>query len=162
MRAGNPTPFKGGMRAGEGKPLYILQTSNILMPKGYLRSETSVHHMAYHFVWCPKYRRKVLEGNVAERLRQLLDAKARELGCELLSLEIMPDHVHIFIQAPPTLSPNHIVAALKGYSSRVLRSEFPELRSRLPTLWSRSYFVSTHGHISSETIQRYIEEQRIT
>jgi putative transposase len=71
----------------------------------------------------------------------------------------MPDHVHIFIEAPPILSPNHIVAALKGYSSRSLRCEFPELRSRLPTLWSRSYFVSTHGHISSETIQKYIEEQ---
>jgi putative transposase len=133
-----------------------------MMPKGYLRSETSVHSMTYHFVWCPKYRRKVLQGEIAERLRHLLEAKTKELGCDILTLEIMPDHVHLFIQALPTLSPNRIVAALKGYSSRILRSEFPELRSRLPTLWSRSYFVSTHGHISSETIQRYIEEQRRT
>jgi len=147
------------MRASQGKQLYVSQTSNILMPKGYLRSKTSVHHMAYHFVWCPKYRLKVLEDKIAERLRQLLESKAQEIGSELLSLEIMPDHVHTFIQAPLTLSPNRIIAALKGYSSRVLRSEFPELRSRLPTLWSRSYFVSTHGHISSETIQKYIEEQ---
>ena len=72
----------------------------------------------------------------------------------------MPDHVHIFIQANPLLAPNTIVGMLKGYSSKVLRQEFPELRSRLPTLWSRSYFVSTHGHASSETIQRYVEEQK--
>jgi putative transposase len=132
------------------------------MPKGYLRSETSIHQMTYHFVWCPKYRRKVLESRIADRLCSLLKAKAGELGCNVLSLEIMPDHVHLFIQAQPTISPNRIVAALKGYSSRVLRSEFPELRSRLPTLWSRSYFVSTHGEVSGEAIQRYIEEQRRT
>ncbi|MCJ7767030.1 IS200/IS605 family transposase [Candidatus Bathyarchaeota archaeon] len=129
------------------------------MPRGYLRSETSVHLMTYHFVWCPKYRRKVLENKIGERLRGLLEAKTQELKCKILSLEIMPDHVHIFLEAPPTLSPNSIVAALKGYSSRVLRSEFPELRSRLPTLWSRSYFASTHGNASSEIIQKYIEEQ---
>jgi len=86
------------------------------MPKDYLRSETSVHHMAYHFVWCPKYRLKVLEDKIAERLRHLLEAKAQELGCEVLSIEIMQDHVHVFVQAPPTLSPNHIVAALKRHS----------------------------------------------
>jgi len=133
-----------------------------MMPKGYLPSETAVHRMNYHFVWCPKYRRKVLEGKIAERLRQLLETKTKELGCETLTLHVMPDHVHLFVQAIPTLSPNSIVAALKGYTSRVLRSEFPELRSRLPTLWSRSYFVSTHDHISGEMIQKYVEEQRRT
>lgn len=131
-----------------------------VMPKGYSKSETSVHYMNYHFVWCPKYRRKVLVDNVALRLQDLLKAKVSELGCKTIALEIMPDHVHIFIQANPLLAPNTIVGMLKGYSSKVLRQEFPELRSRLPTLWSRSYFVSTHGQVSSETIQRYVEEQK--
>src|SRR3990172_7587515 len=131
-----------------------------VMPKGYLRSETSVHYMNYHFVWCPKYRRKVLVDKVALRLQDLLKAKVSEMGCKTIALEIMPDHVHIFVQANPLLAPNTIVGMLKGYSSRVLRQEFPELRSRLPTLWSRSYFVSTHGQVSSETIQRYVEEQK--
>jgi putative transposase len=128
--------------------------------KGYLASETSVHFMNYHFVWCPKYRRKVLVGAVESRLKQLIRRKANELQCDVLALETMPDHVHIFVRAPPTLAPNTIVGLLKGYTSRVLREEFPQLRSRLPTLWSRSYFVSTHGHVSSETIQKYIEEQK--
>lgn len=130
------------------------------MPRGYLASETSVHFMNYHFVWCPKYRKKVLVGSVESRLKQLLQEKAKELNCDILALETMPDHVHIFIRAIPTMAPNTIVGLLKGYTSRILRQEFPELKSRLPTLWSRSYFVSTHGHVSSETIQKYIEEQK--
>lgn len=130
------------------------------MPKGYLKSETSVHYMNYHFVWCPKYRRKVLVDKVAGRLQELLKSKAHGLGCKILALKVQPDHVHIFIQANPLLSPNTIVGMLKGYSSRVLRQEHPELKSRLPTLWSRSYFVSTHGHVSSESIRRYVEEQK--
>jgi putative transposase len=131
-----------------------------VMPKGYSRSETAVHYMNYHFVWCPKYRRNVLVDKVALRLQYLLKVKASDLGCKTIALEVMPDHVHIFVQANPLLAPNTIVGMLKGYSSKVLRQEFPELRSRLPTLWSRSYFVSTFGHVSSETIQRYVEAQK--
>ena len=130
------------------------------MPKGYLSSETSVHFMNYHFVWCPKYRRKVIVGDVESRLKQLIQEKAAELGCTILALETKPDYVHIFVQSAPTIAPNRIIAAIKGYTSRVLREEFPELKSRLPTLWTRSYFVSTHGHVSSETIKRYVEEQK--
>ena len=116
--------------------------------------------MNYHFVWCPKYRRKVITGNIEKRLKQLLEQKAGELDCKIIALEIMSDHVHIFVQAPPTIAPNRLVAAMKGYTSRVLRKEFPELVSRLPTLWTRSYFVSTHGHVSAEAIKKYVEEQR--
>jgi putative transposase len=84
------------------------------------------------------------------------------LNIDIISLETMPDHVHIFVRAQPNIAPNRIVAALKGYTSRLLRQEFPsELRSKLPTLWSRSYFVSTHGHVSTETIEKYIEEQQL-
>lgn len=130
------------------------------MPKGYISSQTSVHFMGYHFVWCPKYRRKVLIGNIKRRMNELVRQKANDLGCKILALEIMADHTHLFIQANPTLSPNMIIAQIKGYTSRILRKEFKELRTRLPTLWTRSYFVSTHGHISDKLIQKYIEEQK--
>jgi putative transposase len=130
------------------------------MPKGYISSQTSIHFMGYHFVWCPKYRRKILVGDIAKRLDELIREKAIQLKCKVLALEIMPDHVHLFIQGTPQISPNSIVGQIKGYTSRVLRSEFKEARSRLPTLWTRSYFVSTHGHISDLLIQKYIEEQK--
>jgi putative transposase len=116
--------------------------------------------MNYHFVWSPKYRRKVIIDKVLRRLKELLREKSEEMGCKILALETMPDHVHIFVQATPLLTPNRIVAGLKGYSSRVLRTEYPHLTSSLPTLWTRSYFVSTHGHVSSETIKKYVQEQK--
>ena len=130
------------------------------MSRGYISSETSVHYVGYHFVWCPKYRRKVLTGKIETRLKELIKQKSKELGCKILALEVMPDHVHLFILANPQLSPNLLIGQIKGFSSRTLRQEFPELRSRLPTLWTRSYFVSTHGHISDKSIERYIADQK--
>ena len=130
------------------------------MPKGYISSETTVHYMGYHFVWCPKYRRKVLVGKIEKRVNELINEKVAKLGCKVTALEIMPDHVHLFVQAKPQLSPNKIIGQIKGYTSRKLREEFKELRTRLPTLWTRSYFVSTHGHVSDSAIQKYIEEQK--
>lgn len=123
-------------------------------------SNTTVFNLAYHLIWCPKYRRKVLVGGVEDRLKQLLVEKATELGCEIEVQEIMPDHVHIFVKTIPTLSPHYVVQQLKGYSSRVLRQEFPHLKSRLPTLWTRAYYCESVGHISEETIKKYIEEQK--
>jgi len=130
------------------------------MPKGYLTSQTSVYFMGYHFVWCPKYRRKLLVGEIQKRLKQLIYEKAKQLNCKVLALEIMSDHVHLFIQSNPRIAPNSIVGQIKGYTSRILRQEFKELRTKVPTLWTRSYFVSTHGHISDKLIQKYIEEQK--
>ncbi len=130
------------------------------MPRGYDASQTSVHFMNYHFVWCPKYRKKILVGAVEKMLRELLEAKAKEMHCKIISLEIMSDHVHIFLQCTPTIAPNRVVAGLKGYSSRILRRNFSHLVSSIPTLWTRSYFVSTHGHVSSDTIKKYVEEQK--
>lgn len=130
------------------------------MPKGYISSNTSVHFMGYHFAWCPKYRRPVLVGKIKIRLEELIRMKAKDLGCEIITMEVMPDHVHLFIQGTPKLSPNSIIGQIKGFTSRMLRKEFKELRSRLPTLWTRSYFVSTHGHISDKLIQKYIEKQK--
>lgn len=90
----------------------------------------------------------------------MIKEKVERLGCKVITLSIGEDHVHLFVLANPKLSPNTIIGQVKGYTSRILREEFPELRRQLPTLWTRSYFVSTYGHISNETIQKYIEEQK--
>ena len=117
-------------------------------------------NVKYHLVWCPKYRRKVLTNDIAVRLKELLNLKAQQLGIEIESIQIRPDHVHVFITGDPTEAIQHIVNQLKGSSSRILRLEFPELRSKLPCLWSRSYYVGTVGHVSEETVRRYIEAQK--
>ena len=130
------------------------------MTKGYLSSQTSVHFIGYHFVWCPKYRRKVIIGKIEKRLKELINKKAKDMDCKIIALETMPDHIHLFIQANPILSPNLTIGQIKGYTSNKLRKEFKELRTKLPTLWTRSYFISTHGHISDKLIKKYIEEQK--
>ena len=116
--------------------------------------------MHYHFVWCPKYRRAILVNDVKKRLTDLINEKADELGCTIINLSINPDHVHLFIQASPTQAPNKIIGMIKGYTSKILREEFPHLKSKLPSLWTRSYFVSTYGQVSTETIEKYIENQK--
>jgi putative transposase len=129
------------------------------MAQEYRHETTSVSLINYHLIWCPKRRRRVLVNAVQVRLDALIREVAAELDCTVLALEIMPDHLHLFVSAPPTLAPNQIVRRIKGRSSRVLRQGFPHLL-RLPSLWTRSYFVSTAGNVSSQTIQRYIAEQR--
>lgn len=119
---------------------------------------TSVSFVNYHFVFCPKRRKKVLVNAVKRRLEALILEKALEIDCQVLELAIRPDHVHLFLACPSTLAPHQIVHRIKGYTSRVLRQEFPHLL-KLPSLWTRSYWVSTAGNVSSDTIQRYIEEQ---
>lgn len=114
--------------------------------------------MLYHLIWCPKRRKSVLVGAVAERLSQILHGVASENGWTIEHLAIMPDHVHLFVRATPTIPAHEVVRLFKGRSSRLLRAEFPSLL-RLPSLWTRSYFCSTAGNVSAETIQRYIEEQ---
>ena len=120
----------------------------------------SVSTLTYHFVWCPKYRRKVLIGPVETKLRDLIHEKVKELHCEIVALEVMPNHVHLFLKAPPTHAPQHIVNQIKGYASHELRERFPALKSRLPSLWSRSYYVGSAGAVSAATIQQYIEQQK--
>ena len=126
----------------------------------YRTQSGGVYHIRYHFVWCPKYRRPVLMGAIASRLRELIHEKVAELGGSVLALEIQADHVHLFVEMPPKWAPAQIAYRIKGYTSHVLRREFPRLKSRLPSLWSRSYYVGTAGEVSAETIQRYIEAQR--
>ena len=126
----------------------------------YSFSSHCVFNINYHIIWCPKYRRKVLVNGVDERLKELLTEKASEIGVRIESMEVMPDHVHLFVKAPATLSAHFIVNQFKGYSSRILRRENCQLRSRLPTLWSRSYYCESIGHISETTIKKYIDEQK--
>jgi putative transposase len=130
------------------------------MDQRYAKNAGAIFSLKYHIVWCPKYRRPVLTGPVDVRLRELLAEKTAELDMTIHAIEIMPDHVHLFVESDPTRCVAEIVNRLKGYTSRVLRQEYSSLRSRLPTLWSRSYFASSIGHVSAATIERYIAEQK--
>jgi putative transposase len=125
----------------------------------YGRTAGAVHSLGYHLVWCPKYRRPVLGGRVAVRLRELIAAKCAEQGWSVQALEVLPDHVHLVARCGPDASPARLAHQLRGATSRALRSEFPHLRARLPTLWSKSYFVASVGRVSETTIGRYIAEQ---
>ena len=127
----------------------------------FMRQTQFAHYtLNYHFVWSPKYRRKVLTGKIAERLREIIEDIAGQTGFDVISLDIQPDHIHLFISCPPKYSPAHLINAIKGASSRRLRNEFPELKQAVhkDRLWTRTYYVGTAGHVSSETIKRYIEE----
>ena len=130
------------------------------MKNRWKRSKGSVYNIGYHIIWCTKYRRKVLVNNVDVRLKELLYEQSDKNGYELISLEIICDYVHIFIKCDPTNSPHQIVQQLKGYTSRILRSEFPYLKTRIPTLWTRSYYCESVGHMSQETIVKYISDQK--
>jgi REP-associated tyrosine transposase len=127
--------------------------------RGMQISAGAAYDLGLHVVWCPKYRRPVLEGRVAARLRELIGEKAAANGWRVVACEVMPDHVHLFVKTSPADSPAHVANQFKGYTSRVLRDEFPHLRSRLPTLWSKSYFAATAGAVSAATVQRYIDTQ---
>ena len=125
----------------------------------YHRNAGCVFSLKYHLVWCPKYRMPVLVGAVAQDLRSLLTQKARDLGVTMETLEIMPDHVHLFISADPTDAPQRLANQFKGFTSRMLRLKHAHLRSRLPTLWSRAYYVGSIGQASEQTVKHFIESQ---
>ena len=114
----------------------------------------------YHVVFCPKYRRKVLVNGVDERLKMILIETIEKWGQELLELEVMPEHVHLLVGCDPQFGIHRLVKYLKGTSSRYLRQEFPQLKRRLPSLWTNSYFVATTGGITLETLKRYVEGQK--
>ena len=120
-----------------------------------------VYNLGYHIIWCPKYRRKLLQWGIDDRLKILLVEKATRMGCKIEQMEVMPDHVHIFIKTPPTLSIDTLVQGLKGYTSFVLRRDRLWLQ-KIKCLWPPSYYVESIGHISEETVRRYIEDQKET
>jgi putative transposase len=111
-------------------------------------------------VWCPKYRKNVLDSAVAKRLKELINQAATCKSVEVIELEVMPNHVHMLIEVDPQYGIHRFVKFVKGMSSRFLRMEFPKLKSRLPTLWTNSYFVSTIGGAPLAVIKQYIENQK--
>ena len=125
----------------------------------YKSNNNVVYSCKYHVVWCPKYRRKVLVGDVADRLKSLIRQIVMEHQSEIIELEIMPDHVHLLVEIDPQYGIHRLVKQFKGLTSRILRQEFPKIKSRLPTLWTNSYFVSTVGGAPLSTIKQYIENQ---
>ena len=124
----------------------------------YKHNRTSVVMINYHMVFCPRYRRHLLVGDVKKRLEETIAEVAKENNWEVIAKEVMPDHVHLFISADVNTNPNIVVKRFKGRSSRYLRREFRDLR-KMPTLWTRSYFLSTAGNVSASTIKKYIEQQ---
>ena len=125
----------------------------------YAKNAGAVFALTFHVVWCPKYRRPVLTGAVAARRKEMLTEVADEHAMTMHAMEVMADHVPLVIEADPTLCVAEIVNRLKGRSSRVLRQEFASLRTRLPTLWSRSFAASV-GAVSAAAIRRDIDAQK--
>ena len=126
----------------------------------YKSNNNVVYSCKYHVVWCPKYRRKVLVDGVDARLKELIDEICHELRIDVIEMEIMPDHVHLLIEVEPQFGIHKAVKQIKGRTSRILRQEFICLRSRLPSLWTNSYFVSTVGGVPLSVIKQYIENQK--
>jgi len=125
----------------------------------YQRDEHRVHLIVYHVIWCPKRRKPILVNEVKKECEHQIRSKCAEKGWEVLELAVQPDHVHLFVRCWPTDSAAGVVKECKGLTSRRLRQQFKHLL-RLPSLWTRSYFASTAGNVSSETIRRYIEAQK--
>ena len=119
-----------------------------------------VYSCKYHVVWCPKYRRPVLVNGVDGRLKDIIRETCAEIHAELIEMEVMPDHVHLLVEVDPQYGIHRAVRLIKGRSSRLLRGEYPWLKSRLPTLWTNSYFVSTVGGAPLKTVKQYIENQK--
>jgi putative transposase len=119
-----------------------------------------VYSCKYHVIWCPKYRKSVLINGVDSRLKEIIQEVANEYKCEMLELEVMPDHVHLLVEVDPQFGIHRLIKLMKGRSSRLLRSEFSWIKSRLPTLWTNSYFVSTIGGAPLEVVKQYIEQQK--
>lgn len=123
------------------------------------KTRYSIYNLNYHIVWIPKYRKPVLTGRIKDEMLGLFNTIAQQNDVEILAVEVMPDHIHLFVSAPPRLSPSAVVNMFKGVSARWLRDRFPELKRLGDALWTRTYFVGSAGHVSSETIRKYIEEQ---
>jgi putative transposase len=125
----------------------------------YQRDEHRVQLIVYHLIWCPKRRKPVLTGKIAEDCKTLIRSKCSEQGWHIEQLAIQPDHVHLFVRVWPTTSAAEVLKAVKGITSHELRDKYRQLR-KLPSLWTRSYFAASAGNVSQETIRRYIEAQK--
>ena len=128
--------------------------------QNYTHKKGLVYKNQFHIIFCPKYRRSVLVNGVDKRLKEIVHEEAQKMDVTIKSLEVMPDQVHLFIELDPRILLHKVVKQFKGVSSHILREEFPWLKSKLPSLWTRSYFSCTVGHISEQTVMQYIEEQK--
>ena len=130
------------------------------METKYKSNNNIVYSCKYHVVWCPKYRRKVLIRDVERRLKELIIQICAERQIEIIEMEIMPDHVHLLCEVDPQYGIHKTIREIKGTTSRILRQEFKHLTTKLPTLWTNSYFVSTVGGAPLEVIKQYVENQK--
>jgi putative transposase len=126
----------------------------------YKSNRNVVYSCKYHVVWCPKYRRDVLKDGAEGRLKEIIHSVCREHDAEVLEVEVMPDHVHLLVEVDPQFGIAKLIQAIKGRSSRLLRQEFRQCRTRVPSLWTNSWFVSTVGGAPLEVIKQYIEQQK--
>ncbi len=130
----------------------------MLMGQSYQHNKNTYSLIKYHFIFCTKRKKKILVGNILKRTKQLFNRVVKIIDCKIISMEIMPNHVHLFVNCNPFMASNQIVYKIKNYSSKHLRKEFPELL-KIPGTWTNNYFVSTADNISSETSRKYIETQ---
>lgn len=130
------------------------------MAREYHSNNNIVYSCKYHVVWCPKYRRKVLIGNVEKRLKEIIIDTCAKYNFSLIEMEVMPDHIHILIEVDPQYGIHKAIKLLKGISSRILRKEFHHLTTKIPTLWTNSYFISTVGGAPLDIVKQYIESQK--
>ena len=127
----------------------------------YRKSSHAIYDIKYHIIWVTKYRYKVLQGEIARKLRELLMQGCEARGITIVQGSIGKDHVHMLISCPTDLAPSKIAQYLKGRSSHLIQEEFPELKKRYwgQHLWTRGYFCSTVGTVTEETIRNYVENQ---
>lgn len=126
----------------------------------YKTNKSVIYSCKYHIIWCPKYRKPVLASGVDIRLKDIIRQVCTECASELIEMEVMPDHIHLLVEIDPQYGIHRLVKKIKGRSSRLLRQEFQFLKSKLPTLWTNSYFVSTVGGAPLEIIKQYVEQQK--
>lgn len=126
----------------------------------YRTTETTVYCCRYHIIFCPKYRRKVLINGIDERFKEIVFSMQEDNNFIVMEMEVMPDHVHLLLDIDPTIGVNKVVKRIKGKTSNILNKEFPELKRKLPTLWTRSKFIATVGSVSLDAVKKYIKEQK--
>jgi len=126
----------------------------------YKSNHNIMYSCKYHVVWCPKYRRPILVNGIDHRLKELIINTCNRLRIDVIEMEIMPDHVHLLMEVDPQFGVNNAVKLIKGHTSKVLREEYPHLKTKMPTLWTNSYFVSTVGGAPISVIKQYIENQK--
>jgi len=128
--------------------------------KKYKSNKSMVFSCQYHIIWSTKYRRKILNDNIQNRIKEIILNKQKDWLYEVIEMELMEDHIHLLIDVDPNLGINKIIGRIKGITSNLIRKEFPEINSKVPTLWTRSKFISTVGAVTLDVVKKYIEDQK--